>query len=53
MESPSEKGHADFVVEALESDVVVVTETALPSKNSKTFDDSEEADDGSRCPPDD
>ena len=52
VESPAKEAHTNFVVEALESDVVVITVAALPSKNSEPLDCDVEPDKRSGAPPD-
>lgn len=51
MERPTEDAHANFVVETLECNVVIITEATLPSKHSKTLDGDVEPDEGGRAPP--
>ena len=53
MKSPSQDGHTDFVVEALEGDIVVVTETTLPSEDSEPFNRNVENDERGGSPPND
>lgn len=53
VEEPAKNAGANFVVEALESDVVVITEATLPSDDSKCLDGKEQSNEGSRTPPND
>jgi hypothetical protein len=51
VERPAKNGHTDFIVEALKGDIVVVTETTLPSNNGESLDRNVEADERSGAPP--
>lgn len=53
MEGPSENAHTHFVIEALEGDIIVITEAALPSNDGKTFDRDVKYNDCGSAPPDD
>lgn len=51
VESPSQDGHTDLVIESFKRDVVVVTEATLPAEDSETLDSSVENDECGGGPP--
>jgi hypothetical protein len=51
VESPAKNAHTDFIIEALEGDIVVIAEATLPSKNSKALDRNVEPNECSGAPP--
>lgn len=51
VESPAEDAHANLIVKALESDIVIVSVAALPSENSEALDGDVESDERCRAPP--
>lgn len=53
VERPAKNTHAHFIVETLESDVVVVSEAALPSDNGESLDRDVESDERGSAPPND
>lgn len=53
VKSPAEKSLANLVIKALEVDIVVVLEAALPSKNGNTLEEDPDDNCSGRSPPDD
>jgi hypothetical protein len=51
VESPTKNAHANFVVETLEGDIVVITETTLPSDDSESLDRDVQPDKCGGTPP--